>query len=253
MHRVWGVPAYGADPLRWLDAALRIYRDAAMDVLFPTQEQVAVLSACPSPLRDAGVRTAVPPFAALAQVQDKISANGTLAALGLPQPEGTVLATPDEVTGWDRFPVFMKLPIATASTGVRRITGRQQLSGFAAGAEAAGAFGDGGILAQPPGRAGVATHQLLIAVLGAAQQAGRRGPVLAELLAAARRRGAYRDSTEELTPLRGDLRAVTPLALAGVATAIRPASWHWFVADSVRNYALAPAGWRQLLATREPG
>ena len=366
VHRVWGVPAYGADPLRWLDAALRIYRDAAMDVLFPTQEQVAVLSACPSPLRDAGVRTAVPPFAALAQVQDKISANGTLAALGLPQPEGTVLATPGEVTGWDPFPVFMKLPIATASTGVRRITGRQQLSRFAAGAEAAGAFADGGILAQlpadgplvmaqavfaagelvashtclrvaegagggashkrsadlpavrehlerlgqrlawhgalsadailtrdgpryidinprlvepgnarragvnlvmpmlelaaggrppaqPPGRAGVATHQLLIAVLGAAQQAGRRGPVLAELLAAARRRGAYRDSTEELTPLRGDLRAVTPLALAGVATVIRPASWHWFVADSVRNYALAPAGWRQLLATREPG
>jgi hypothetical protein len=29
--------------------------------------------------------------------------------------------------------------------------------------------------AQPPGRAGVATHQLLIAVLGAAQQAGGRG------------------------------------------------------------------------------
>ena len=88
---------------------------------------------------------------------------------------------------------------------------------------------------QPPGRAGVATHQLLIAVLGAAQQTGRRGAVLAELLAAARHRGAYRDSTEELTPLRGDLRAVTPLAMAAVATVIRPASWHWFVADSVRS------------------
>ena len=67
------------------------------------------------------------------------------------------------------------------------------------------------------------------------------------MLAAARHRGAYRDSTEELTPLRGDLRAVTPLAMAAVATVIRPASWHWFVADSVRNYALTPEGWRQLL------
>ncbi len=104
---------------------------------------------------------------------------------------------------------------------------------------------------QPPGRAGVATHQLLIAVLGAAQQAGRRGAVLAELLAAARHRGAYRDSAEELTPLRGDVRAATPLALAAVATVIRPASWHWFVADSVRNYALTPEGWRQLLARQQ--
>ncbi|HEX9358404.1 MAG TPA: hypothetical protein VF933_31895, partial [Streptosporangiaceae bacterium] len=315
--------------------------------------------------RSAGVRTAVPPFTALARVQDKISANETLAATGLPRPQGAVLATPEEVTGWDRFPVFMKLPVATASTGVRRLTGRQQLPGFAAEAGAAGAFGDGGVLAQlpadgplvmaqavfadgelvashtclrvaegagggasrkrsvdlpavrehlerlgrrlawhgalsadailtgdgpryidinprlvepgnarkagvdlvtpmlelaaggtppvqRPGRAGVATHQLLIAVLGAAQQTGRRGAVLAELLAAARHRGAYRDSTEELTPLRGDLRAVTPLALAGVATLVRPASWRWFVADSVRNYALTPEGWRQLLARQEP-
>ncbi len=365
VHRVWRVPAYGADPLRWLQAALRVYQDAAMDLLFPTQEQVAVLSACPGPLRSAGVRTAVPPFTALARVQDKISANETLAATGLPRPQGAVLATPEEVTGWDRFPVFMKLPVATASTGVRRLTGRQQLPGFAAEAGAAGAFGDGGVLAQlpadgplvmaqavfadgelvashtclrvaegagggasrkrsvdlpavrehlerlgrrlawhgalsadailtgdgpryidinprlvepgnarkagvdlvtpmlelaaggtppvqRPGRAGVATHQLLIAVLGAAQQTGRRGAVLAELLAAARHRGAYRDSTEELTPLRGDLRAVTPLALAGVATLVRPASWRWFVADSVRNYALTPEGWRQLLARQEP-
>ena len=105
--------------------------------------------------------------------------------------------------------------------------------------------------AQPPGRAGAATHQLLIAVLGAAQRTGRRGPVLAELLAAARHRGAYRDSTEELTPLRGDLRAVTPLVMAGVATLVRPASWHWFVGGSVRNYALAPEGWRQLRARQQ--
>ena len=106
--------------------------------------------------------------------------------------------------------------------------------------------------AQPPGRAGLATHQLLIAVLGAAQRTGRRRPVLAELAAAAGHRGSYQDSREELTPLRGDLRAVLPLALAGAATLVRPASWRWFVADSVRNYSLAPAGWRQLLARQEP-
>ena len=163
VHRVRRVPAYGADPLRWLAAALRIYQETAADVLFPTQEQVAVLSACPALLRSAGVRTAVPPFTALARVQDKISANGTLAAAGLPQPEGAVLATPEEVTGWDRFPVFMKLPVATASTGVRRVTGGQQLAAFAAGAKAAGAFGDGGVLAQLPAEGPLVMAQAVFA------------------------------------------------------------------------------------------
>ena len=54
-----------------------------------------------------------------------------------------------------------------------------------------------------------------------------------------------------VTPLRGDLRAVAPLAMAAVATLIRPASWNWFVADSVRNYALTPEGGRQLLARQQ--
>ncbi len=34
VHRVWRVPAYGAGPLRWLEAAVRVYREAAMDLLW---------------------------------------------------------------------------------------------------------------------------------------------------------------------------------------------------------------------------
>ena len=82
VHRIHPVPRYGPDPFRWLDAALGIYRAAAMDVLLPTQEQVAVLSACPDLVRAAGVRTVVPPFPALAQVQDKVSAFATLTDAG---------------------------------------------------------------------------------------------------------------------------------------------------------------------------
>ena len=44
---------------------------------------------------------------------------------------------------------------------------------------------------QPGGRPDIRTHQLLIAVLGAAQRTGRRRDVAAELLAAARRAGDY--------------------------------------------------------------
>ena len=99
--RVHRVPPYGADPLRWLDAALAAYRSAGMDVLLPTQEQVAVLSAAAARVRAAGVRTAVPSFSALARVQDKISAFATLTAAGLPQPPGTVLETAGQAAGWD--------------------------------------------------------------------------------------------------------------------------------------------------------
>jgi hypothetical protein len=52
---------------------------------------------------------------------------------------------------------------------------------------------------RPPATPGVRTHQLLLAVLGAAQ-AGRRRDVLRELGQALTRTGAYRGSTEELTP-----------------------------------------------------
>lgn len=352
---VFRVPAYHADPLRWLAAALRVYRDAGMDVLLPTQEQVAVLAARAGLLRAAGVRTVVPSFAALAQVQDKISAAGTLAAAGLAQPESTALRTPSEAAAWDRFPVFLKQPIGTATTGVRRVNDQAGLAAAVAGAFPAGGLlaqlpadgplamvqgvfaagelvachatlrvreGAGGgashkrsldlpaaradlgrlgrhlgwhgalsadaILtgggpryidvnprlvepanarragvdlvgpllalaggdtppAQPAGRAGVLTHQLLLAILGAAQRTGRRGPVAAELLAAAWRAGAYRGSAEELTPMAGDPLAAVPIAMATVATLVRPAAWQWFVGGSVQNYSISPEGWRQLV------
>ena len=100
---------------------------------------------------------------------------------------------------------------------------------------------------QAPGAAGVATHQLLLAVLGAAQHAGTRRAVLAELTSAARHAGSYRRSAEELTPLRGDLRAVFPLAAASLATVVRPATWRAFSSGAVTSYALSPQGWRAIV------
>jgi len=84
VRRVHRVPAYGADPLDWLDAALACYARGGFDVLLPTQEQVAVLSRLAKRLDDVGVVTAVPPFDALMCVQDKLSAVATLTRLGLP-------------------------------------------------------------------------------------------------------------------------------------------------------------------------
>jgi hypothetical protein len=344
VRRVWRVPAFGKDPWGWLEAALSIYRDRRFDLLFPTQEQVAVLAAAPGLLDEAGVVTAVPTFAALSAVLDKVSAFHTLVRLGVPQPPSAV-----GIAGWDSFPAFVKDPIGTASGGVRRVTDARQLAAAApagrevlvqaaldgplamcqsvfergrlvafhanlrtqeganggashkesvaladarAGLERIGTdlawhgalsadvivTGDGArfidinprlvepanarragvdlvgalvdvatnkpVTVQPPGRTGVPTHQLLLAILGAAQGGhGRRG-VAGELAAALRHAGHYAASREELTPVRRDPVAAVPVALAAAATLLRPAWWRWFVSSSVSSYALGPEGWR---------
>lgn len=100
------------------------------------------------------------------------------------------------------------------------------------------------------GREDIATHQLLLALLGAAQHGrGRRG-ILAEVVDAIARRGSYHASREELTPLKGDLLTAIPLTLAAVVTLARPAAWTWFSSGSVSHYALSPGGWREIIARR---
>jgi predicted ATP-grasp superfamily ATP-dependent carboligase len=102
----------------------------------------------------------------------------------------------------------------------------------------------------PRGRPGVQTHQLLIALLGAAQQRGSRRAVLRELLAGVRGRGPYRGSAEELTPLHLDLRAGIPVAGAASALCVAPGLWHALAAGAIENYALTPAAWRAICRPR---
>jgi len=123
------VPRFADDPLKWFDAANRIATARSIDVLLPTQEQVAVLSALRARL---AVATVVPDFAALRRVQDKIAAWRTLQAIGLPQPASVVVRSKDELADITQFPVFVKQPISTASAGVRRATAPDEL--FAAAA-----------------------------------------------------------------------------------------------------------------------
>ena len=111
---------YGNRPLEWLEAALQVCVREGYDLLLPTQEQAAALSAGAELVKAAGVRTVVPEFAALASVQDKATATATLDRLGIPQPSTVVLSAREARSSWDRFPVFTKVPVATASTGVFR-------------------------------------------------------------------------------------------------------------------------------------
>ena len=364
VRRLHRVPPYGADPLAWLDAALSVWATGRFDLLLPTQEQVAVLAACADRLAASRVSTVVPDFAALAAVQDKVSAHRTLDRLGLPQPPTAVVRDVDGLRAWDRFPAYVKLPIGTASRGVVRVGDADGARQLADELDADGAFGHGGVVvqvaldgplvmvqsvfdhgrlvashanlrvregagggashkesvdlpevrdhlvtlgvdlawhgalsmdailvdgrpryidvnprlvepgnalrsgvdlvaplvelalggappAQHPGVPGVRTHQALLALLGAAGRRRPRRAVLGEVAAVVRRDGDYRGSVEELTPVRGDLRAVLPSTVAVAAMLVHPPWWRSFASNATTNYALSPDGWQALLALRD--
>lgn len=128
VRAVHDVPRFGLDPFGWLAAAERIAGERKTDLLFPTQEQVTVLSARRKHLR---VATVVPPFASLARVQDKISAFRTLKAIGAPQPQTFVISSADDLRDVATYPIFVKRPVSTASSGVRRATNAQELGAAA--------------------------------------------------------------------------------------------------------------------------
>src|SRR3954469_15306051 len=126
VRRVHRVPAYGLDPFGWLDATIEVLRGGGFDVLFPTQEQVAVLSREAPRVHELGVALAVPPFDALRRVQDKLSAFETLGELGLRQPATRVARSPDELLPTDSLPAYVKTPIGTATSGVRLVRDRAE-------------------------------------------------------------------------------------------------------------------------------
>ena len=172
VRKVHDVPALGRDPFGWLEAALDVAARRGADVLLPVQEQAAVMALYRDRIEAAGLATAVPDFAALAQVQDKVSAFRTLARAGVPQPPAVVAASVAEIeaagaelagagqagagqagagqarAGQAGWPLFVKMPIGTASAGVRRAGSPDQLRQVAGDYERLGALGPDGVLVQ---------------------------------------------------------------------------------------------------------
>ncbi len=140
VHRV---PSFGRDPLGWLSAASDICADREIAVLIPTQEQAAVLSAFPGAVRQTGTALAIPPFASLRRVQDKVSAAGVLTEAALPQPEFTIVRGPEQLLDAAGLgPVFVKAAIGTASSAVHPAMTPADLSVVAAQLVDAGGFAD---------------------------------------------------------------------------------------------------------------
>jgi biotin carboxylase len=145
VRRVHRVPAFGIDPLGWLEATRAVLAAERFDVLLPTQEQVALLAREAHTL---DIATVVPSFDALLRVQDKMSAAQTLAELDLPQPPWSIASNRSELLAVDEFPVFVKTPIGTAGTGVQHASNGAQLRAVAASLDRDGSFGDGPVLVQ---------------------------------------------------------------------------------------------------------
>ncbi|MBR8641377.1 ATP-grasp domain-containing protein [Streptomyces tuirus] len=148
VRRVHQVPSFGAEPLSWLAAVLRLLETRSFDVVLPTQEQAALLAKVAEQVRRRGVGLAVPDFRALARVQDKVAAEHALGDLDVPRPHTDVVYSAAELLKC-QTPVFVKRAIGTASNGVRRATTANDLRSVAEQLEREGAFGDG-VVAQRP-------------------------------------------------------------------------------------------------------
>jgi biotin carboxylase len=257
VRRVHRVPAIGRDPFGWLDAALDIATRRDADLLLPVQEQVAVMSLARDRIVAAGLRTAVPDFSALAQVQDKVSAHRTMTRLGVPQPPTVVAATAselegapgleaaglegaglegaDEAGGWRG--VFVKTPIGTASAGVRLVRSRDELRRLAADYEEQGVFGqagvaDGGAAGEAPGGGGVLVQQAVRGALVMVQAVFADGELVAFHACERVREGAQGGASHK----RG---LVLPEAREHLARLGGALGWHGALSADV---ILGPAG-----------
>jgi len=101
---------------------------------------------------------------------------------------------------------------------------------------------------QPAGRAGVRTRQLLLGILGAAQDRGSRLAVAQELVRALRQRGEYAHAVEELTPIHSDPIAAVPVIAAAICTLVWPPAWRSFQSGALGSYALTPEAWSEILS-----
>jgi biotin carboxylase len=81
-------------------------------------------------------------------VQDKVSALRTLERVGVRQPRTVVVRHTAAVDGWTSFPAFVKAPVGTGSTGVRRAGDRSELTAAVREFLADGALDHGGVLVQ---------------------------------------------------------------------------------------------------------
>jgi hypothetical protein len=109
-------------------------------------------------------------------------------------------------------------------------------------------------LTAPPhtGRAGIRTHGTIALVLGAAAYGGTRRAVTAQLARALARRGCYRGSAEQLTPLLRDPPSGAPLLFVTAHALASPRQATAMARKTTIRYSLAKDAIDHLAAATEP-
>ena len=126
VRRVHRCPPFARDPAAYLSFLIERLQAEHYDVLFPTHEQVYLVSRFREPL---GRLTAfaVPEFAAIERMIDKANFVRLLDELGLPKPATEIVRTKVELLATAGFPRFVKLAMSTAGEGVRLVHNRAEL------------------------------------------------------------------------------------------------------------------------------
>jgi len=152
-------PHFAREPEEFLRFLAIQLEKQEYDILFPTHEQVYLLSR----FRDVvgrSVGLALPTFEAMDQMQNKAHFTRVLAELDLPYPETQFVRSREDLLGKWRYPFFLKLAHSTAGAGVFHILCEQQLEQQANALQESGFFnGTREVLVQQPARGVQATIQ----------------------------------------------------------------------------------------------
>jgi predicted ATP-grasp superfamily ATP-dependent carboligase len=127
VRRCIRVPSFGRDPWGYSEALKEQLQRTHYDVLFPTHDQVYLLAAMQSELKQ-WTNLAVPPFESIQQVQSKARFVETLQSLNLPHPVTRDIQSFKEQGSEREYPFFVKLPYSTAGQGVWRVGSEQDRS-----------------------------------------------------------------------------------------------------------------------------
>jgi len=119
-------PAFSRDPEGYLAFVLELLRRENYEVLFPTHEQVYLLSRFRDSLGRL-VGLVVPEFATLDHLMSKANFVRLLDELGLPHPQTEIGTGRKMLEAVDRFPCWIKVAYSTAGEGVHLVANRQQL------------------------------------------------------------------------------------------------------------------------------
>ncbi|MDZ4848798.1 MAG: hypothetical protein SGI77_05860 [Pirellulaceae bacterium] len=119
-------PPFSRQPENYLHAILDLLEHERYDVLFPTHEQIYLLSRFRH-LFVPRVAMAVPEFEAMDRMMNKVKFAKLVDEVGLPQPGWKIARTRQDLMDFEHFPCWVKLDFSTAGQGVRHATDRNDL------------------------------------------------------------------------------------------------------------------------------